>query len=64
MVGTIIVALIGLNVSDNGIATEGMDRPLILTVEVTSGELGIDVAMEVSLVLMPGGTAKSMILLL
>ena len=46
--------------SDNGIASEGMERPLNLTVAVTSGELGVDVAME--LVLLPEGTAKSMII--
>ena len=46
--------------SDNGTASEGMDRPLNLTVAVTSGELGVDVAME--LVLLPEGTAKSMII--
>ena len=54
---TIIVAAIGLNVSD---ASEGMDRPLNLTIAVTSGELGVDVAME--LVLLPEGTAKRTII--
>ena len=53
----IIDAVIGLSVSDNGTASEGMDRPLNLTV---SGELGVDVEME--LVLLPEGTAKSMII--
>jgi hypothetical protein len=61
LVQSYIGAVIGLNVSDNGTATEGMDRPLNLTVEVTSGDLGIDIAME--LVLIPGGTAKSMIII-
>lgn len=55
-----IVTVIGLSVSDNGTASEGMDRPLNLTIAVTSGELGTDVAME--LVLLPEGTAKSMII--
>ena len=45
--------------SDNGTASEGMDRPLNLTVAVTSGELGLDVLMELVLL---EGTAKSMIL--
>lgn len=53
-----IVAVIGLNVPDSGTVTEGVDRALDLTVEVISGELGLDVVME--LVLTPG-TAKSMI---
>ena len=52
-----IVAVIGLNVSNNGIASEGMDRPLNLTVAVTSGELGVDIAMGLDL---SEGTAKSM----
>ena len=47
--------------SDNGTASEGMDRPLNLTVAVISGELGTDVAME--LVLLSEGTAKSMIII-
>ena len=54
-----IVAVIGLNIPDNGIVTEGVDRSLDLNVEVISGELGLDVVVE--LVLIPGGTAKSMI---
>ena len=55
-----IVAVIGLSVSDNGTASEGMDRPLNLTVAVTSGELGVDVEMELNL--LSEGTAKSMII--
>ena len=45
--------------SDNGTASEEMDRPLNLTIAVTSGELGVDVAMELVL---SEGTAKCMIL--
>ena len=46
--------------SDNGTAGEGIDRPLNLTVAVTSGELGVDIEME--LVLLAEGTAMSMII--
>ena len=45
--------------SDNGTASEGMDRPLNLTATVTSGELGVDIAME--LILLPEGTAKGIL---
>ena len=53
-----IVAVIGF-VPDNGTVTEGVDRSLNLTFGMISGELGLDLVVE--LVLIPGGTAKSIL---
>ena len=52
------VAVIGF-APDNGTVTEGVDRSLNLTFGMISGELGLDLLVE--LVLVPGGTATSIL---